>query len=538
VAYAAWLLRHPALGLDALTDHLALPVDWVHNGRPGSLVSVNDALPYANYPNTHEILVTWVTAIARTLVPALLLTPAALLLLAASIRGALAELGVRDHLAWLAAGAVTTLPIAVVQLGGPNTDVPATAWLACSAALAVGAARPGAANRSALYATALIAAGLAVGTKTTPALLAVLALLIALWRVRADVRRHWRWPAIGLAVAVAVGGVWYIRNLIDHGSPLWPLTTTPWGDPIPLPFRAIDASLLGNFSATLHGRVGIYELALAGGLVLVAGALTVVLWDARRTTIAGALVVLAALLAFANAPYTGISSSTQLAVGATRYLLPCLLAAAVTIALARRRPVLAALVLAAALGFNLDRDWILRFPQAPPATLLLAGAVAGAVAVAALMLLLAPVASRLPRRLLRPGIAALATAVALVALLVPVDGYLSAHAGTNQFDAGLVRWLNGRAAFRSGGAPVAIGPVQVAVLTGPRLRHPVILLGAGESCGKLSARARSSWVVLALDPAARPYAQPLLSCLGHTVPAYLDPGFVVYAPPALRVPAS
>ena len=53
---------------------------------------------------------------------------------------------------------------------------------------------------------------------------------------------------------------------------------------------------------------------------------------------AGALVVAAALLDWAAAPYTGISASTQLAVGATRYLLPCSLAACATIALAGRRP--------------------------------------------------------------------------------------------------------------------------------------------------------------------------------------------------------
>ena len=98
LGYGAFVLRHPGLGLDALTYHLALPVTWVHNGRPGSLVPVNDGLQIQNYPLTWEVLVAWVTAISRTLVPATLLTPATLLLLAASIRVGLRECGVSARL--------------------------------------------------------------------------------------------------------------------------------------------------------------------------------------------------------------------------------------------------------------------------------------------------------------------------------------------------------------------------------------------------------------------------------------------------------
>ncbi|MDQ6776647.1 MAG: hypothetical protein M3071_10630 [Actinomycetota bacterium] len=73
-------------------------------------------------------------------------------------------------------------------------------------------------------------------------------------------------------------------DLIDHGSPFWPLSTTPWGDPIPPAFRAVDASRLSKFHATLHGRVDDYWRALAGRVVLIAGALIAPLWrDASRS---------------------------------------------------------------------------------------------------------------------------------------------------------------------------------------------------------------------------------------------------------------
>ena len=140
---------------------------------------------------------------------------------------------------------------------------------------------------------------------------------------------------LAAAAAVAIGGVWYVRNLIDHGAPFWPLSTTPWGDPVPPSFRAFDASFLSHVHAMLHRRTDAYWKVLAGGVVMGAGAILSPLW-ARGKTKWGGVVVLAALMLWAASPYTGISSSIALALGATRYLLPCLLAAAVTLALAAR----------------------------------------------------------------------------------------------------------------------------------------------------------------------------------------------------------
>lgn len=532
VGYGAWVLRYPSLGYDALTYHLALPVAWIQNGRPGSLVSVWDGLPIQNYPLTWEVLVAWVTAIARTFVPATLLTPATLLLLGISVRAGLGQLGVSPRLSWLAAAAVTTMPIAVVQLPGPNNDLPDTAWLACAAALAAGAATRGEDGKrhGALLAVALVAAGLCVGTKTTGAPLAALAIIIGAWCCRHQLKALVLPLGLATATAVVVGGVWYLRNLIIHGAPFWPLSTTPWGDPVPHAFRVLDASFLSKFHATLHGRTDEYWRVLAGGVVVVAGAVLAPLWARRKPVAWGTVVVLASLLVWAASPYTGDASSTALAIGATRYLLPCLLAAVVTVALAARgswrAEVLPALALLAALAVNLDRDATLGFPYAPSVRLLVIAAVVGALAgLAAGLISRAPLA-----RWVAPALAAGLAAALLAALLVPVNGYLTDHAGTGQFDAALVRWLDAHPAFRDGHDPVLVGPVSVAVLAGSRLAHPLTLLAGNDRCSALARQARGAWVVMEVGVQDFAYDKHWITCLTGRHPTLIGSSFLVYPP--------
>jgi hypothetical protein len=126
----------------------------------------------------------------------------------------------------------------------------------------------------------------------------------------------------------------------------------------------------------------------------------------------------------------------------------------------------------------------------------------------------------------------------LTGLLLPVDGFMTNHAGAGLFDAGIVRWLDSRAAFRDGAEPVAVGPVEIAVFTGARLAHPLVLISEHEPCAALEGRSRSSWLVLGRGSAAEPESPRWIACLAGQRPVYLDPGFAVYAPPALAAPAA
>src|SRR3954451_237783 len=171
--------------------------------------------------------------IARSFVPLILWAWGTLPLMATAAWGGLRALEVPRLAAVLAAGALCTNPwLLGWQSKGRVTDPPALAWLVVCAGLVAMSGR----NR-ALLVPAVVAAGLAMGGKTTvlPNLVLVLAIgLWAGWRARGTRNEGPVRPLlIAALVATGVGAFWYLRNLVEHGSPFWPLIATPWGDPRP-----------------------------------------------------------------------------------------------------------------------------------------------------------------------------------------------------------------------------------------------------------------------------------------------------------------
>ncbi|HEU0317633.1 MAG TPA: hypothetical protein VFR49_09915, partial [Solirubrobacteraceae bacterium] len=328
-AWIAWQVRHPLIGPDALTYHLPIASAWVQNGRPGSVVQVLDGLPFGNYPLTNETIVAWALAISRSWVVASIWSPVLFTAVAAGGWVALRELGVGPTVRAAAVVAVGVPPLMVGQLGAPYTDIAALAWLCVAAALATAARR-----RPGLIYPAVLAAALCVGTKTTPAVLIVVLAVVARRPVRAA-RAHLLLPTLG--VAVVVGGVWSVRNLIDHGSPLWPLVSAPWGDPVPAAFRALGASFLADPRHLIGAYWREYLAVLGGAAVLIGSGLAVPLVRRSRAALAAAAAAALALLAWGVAPYTGLE--TYGAVGAianTRYLLPAIAACALAVAVCSR----------------------------------------------------------------------------------------------------------------------------------------------------------------------------------------------------------
>lgn len=331
LGWIAWQLRHPFLGFDGLTYHLGLAGAWAQGAAPGSLVEVFGGLPVANYPATNEVMLAWTVALSHSWVAVSVWTPVALVTLAAGAWVGLRALRVPPAGAIAVLAAFCAQPLVLTLLGGAYTDVPAAAWLVAAAGLCA-AAR----SRPQLLGVAVVAAALSFGTKTTGALLAVVALGVVAW-LRRDRLRALAGPlALAVLTGALVGGVWAMRNLLTHGSPLWPFVAAPWGDPLPRALAPFAQSFLDHPRAMLSGRLGEYAKVLGGGVVLLAGVVLVPLLARTRAVLLSSLLALVALVAWAAAPFTGISSSTPLAVGATRYMLPALAAAAAAAALGAR----------------------------------------------------------------------------------------------------------------------------------------------------------------------------------------------------------
>jgi hypothetical protein len=517
----AWSWLYPFLGVDTITYHLSEAVSWVQHGSTGSVDPLIVGLPVGNYPVTNEVLIAWGLGISHSFAPVALECGGLLMLFAASAWLGLRTLEVSPILAGLAIVAVCAAPLTIGQIVQPQGDFAALAWLTACAALSLAAVRS-----PPLLAVAVIAAGLAIGVKTTAAPLALVVLALATWRVRGSLRRLALPLGLGFAGAVVVGGLWYVRDLVDHGSPLWPLVAGPGGDPVPPIVSKLDYSLLQRPAATLriNGLIGEYGRQFAGAILIVAAALSAPIWARRPAVRAAAAAALAALLLWANAPFTGAGHVPQLAFwpfNTLRYALPVIGAAALVLALASRAGTRAraasALTLAAALGWNLVS--YARHPFLPHDAELVLAVGLGGVAGAAL------------GGILRGRLAAvLATATAVALLTIAAHGYVERHARSGEFDAGLLRWLQTQPAWRNGSREVAVSPTVLAPLAGDRLSHRLSLIDARDSCASI-ARKRSGLIVVGH---ASPFLYPPLSvgrCLARIKPTADLGVFRVYAGP-------
>ena len=528
LAWGAWLVRNPALGFDSVQYHIPEVVLWVQEGSPGAnLPGVLE--PVSNLPLMSEVLLAWQVGLAQSLVPFSLWAPAMLALLVSAgwlgLRGA----GVGRRAAGLAVAAMAALPILThVHQNGAYNDLPALTWLIVAAGLAVPARR-----NPRLLVAVLLAAGLAAGTKTTVLPLSALVVLAAFWPERSRLRELGR-PLVAAALAaLVVGGLWYLRDLLNHGSPFWPDVAAPWGDPTP-----VDApSFLDRPRATLDRLLDRYLEVFAGGLLALGAALVAGVAVRDRAVRIGAAVTLGSLLLWLAAPATGLAESGSVVgtVSTLRYLLPAIAAATATLALATRgdsiQARLATIALGAVLAVNAIQTYRLGFPSVPGATVVLAGLVLGALAAAVLS----------PSRFSRGGpevawaAGALLALAAVVGLAVAAPGYLERHAKSNSRAVypfvGMVAWLSSEESFKNGDAPVAMGPVPNGMTVGDRLEHRLEVIPAGEPCPRVRARLRDSWVLVSYTQLAGPSSAA--SCLASTRPAITGAGF-----PGLPAPHS
>jgi hypothetical protein len=496
-AWAAWLLLHPALGHDMVLYHLPEAIQWVHSGHPGAIDPIITGVPVGSYPLTHEVLLEWGLAIGHSFVWATLVTACGPLLIGLAGWLGLRTLGVDRIVSALAVAALLSTPAVIAsQSGGASLDPAALGWLVTCAALCACAVRR---DEPRLLAPALVAAALAVGTKTTTGPLAVTVLVVAAVMLRGRRLRSVVKPLLAAAaLGTVVGGFWYLRNTWQHGWPLWPFSSAPWGDPRPPVIANADVKFIERPGETID-RIGDYYLHHVGApLLMFCGAVSVALLARSRAVAFACLATLVSIFIWMNAPFTGVfGSSRAFDIGtgdATRYLLPGAAAAALTIALASRRGgwlrVACAVVLAAAAVIGLKQTFDLGYPNVPSWSTPIAGALLGAVA----LWLLSRV--RLRRAGGRAWLAAAGAAALLVAGVVgalAAGGYVQRHADTGTRESHLAGWFASQPDWRDGSATVVSTWSLVGTLAGDRLQHPLVLVGAREAC----ARGRSAgWLVV------------------------------------------
>ena len=472
------------------------------------------------------MLLGWHMALADSLVPVTLVGCTVIGLTGLAAWTGLRRLEVPRAAAGAGAAALVAVPTVLTSLSnGWSTDPAALAWVAVCGALCAGALR-----RPGLLVPALAAAGLAAGTKTTALALTLTLIALTAWSQRGALRGLARPLAAVSLVALVVGATWYVRNLVDHGSPLWPYVTTSFGDPQPPVVALADTSFLDRPRATLD-RLGDYYLETWGGAILLLAA-------ALRRAAGGAHAGRAgrrrghgvSLLLWAQAPLTGVA---LLGGPRRRYR--------------RRHPLPAARPGSCGAGDRpggaggrLAPDRGDRRPRSGGgdrprrggrrgggAAALAAGARAGCRARGGRRAGLPPAGGGASlartRRTARAGAGGAGPGGTLAA-----PGYLERHMATGRdFESPLLGRLAADPRYRDGSQPVATTFSEMGVLAGDGLDHRLDLIGPRESCAALRARRARGWVGRAAQPdrAARS-GWPCHRCLGPA--ALRDPRYAVW----------
>ncbi len=534
-ATCGWLVANPTIGIDAALYHLNDVAAWVGNGRPGSIVSLSYDLPFGSYPLTNEVALAWLAGISRGFAGPTLWSPTLYVLLNVAGWVGLRAVRVPAGIAGLCVGVVGTVPVLLQQVPTAGTDLPGVCWLAvCGALVACSVERPR------LLGAAVVAGGLAVGTKTTVAPEVALAVAVGAWVHRR--RLGGLLVVLGPAAVVAgvVGGVWYVRDFVVHGSPLWPFLSLRGGDPVPSFLVPLRPSFLSRPLATIDGPVRVYRDSytwqLGGAWILLAGGLLAPLVSRRRAVVLAGGAVGLGLLAWAGAPVTGAPTNPglwELTASTNRYVLPVLVFGGVALGLlgrtSRRGELAAAGVLVIGLVVNVAgaSRYVPTSIETPPAgwiALGLLGGVAAGLAAGA-------VGRGGPGRVVMAGLGMVAGVGLALGLAWGSGGFLGRSVGAaNAPFVGPVAWFDRQPGYVDGSAAIAMADLTVATLAGDRYQHRLVLIGADEPCAAVRGRARVGWVVVTtfVFPGFRPFTAA--RCLAGERALFRDVGYAVYGP--------
>ncbi len=520
--------------IDDTTYHLSNAAFWIQVHSLWTLPPVNPGILTNAYPSDGELLVSWVMQPFHG--PQLAALPILLfgLLTLASCALIAETLGGRPSVGLLGGATLVLAPLSwQTQVHSALTDWTATGGLIASVALVLyGHGR--AQWRWPLLAG--LALGIAVGSKDTAVVPA--ATVVVLGMILFSVRSRWRASALVVVGTVILAGLWFVRNAVDTGNPLYPEAVGIGGRTLlqgaVSPVTRYSTSLLQDVahgdSAALRAWITSVRLTIGLPIVVAAGALLCFVGRTRRSVLglcAGLSVVW--FVIYLGEPYTGPAAVPIFIAEQLRYALPALTLAAVC-ACVRWRP----MILVAWAALVADLYHILRGSTSDPVLDVSTRVLLVSVVVAALT---AWWLWRLPGFMgaTRPGGGrfqkSLGVAVALLVATVFIAAY-SVHRAPrpSRLDSSLA------ASGEARGPIMIIGDTDVFAAFGDRMQHRVVDGGQGGAAGeavisspnRLDARIRAIHpAAVVVGPSNEPGVLPGWSPAGYRL-LYIDGGNDVY----------
>jgi hypothetical protein len=264
VLLSMWVGWHRTTFLyDTLSYHLHVPATWAHDGRLSIVPAVFGDPSSAYAPSNLELVFTLLLMRPAYSASLAVVGQAPFAALAAvAIVAAVREAGGRRTPALAAALAFLLIPEVWGQSATAMTDLGLAAFLLASLPFARRLWHAPHLDRRDLLAVAT-ALGLAIGTKYAGATLAVpFAVVAAVAVARPGRRVGLPDAALAIAVALATGGFWYVRNAAVTGNPFYPVAVP--GLPLPALYGGAEMR-----AWDYHLPIG--DLAAFGSMLLAAG---------------------------------------------------------------------------------------------------------------------------------------------------------------------------------------------------------------------------------------------------------------------------
>jgi 4-amino-4-deoxy-L-arabinose transferase-like glycosyltransferase len=312
--------RLPIVDYDGWSYHLVFVDVWLQHN---ALTLVPQRPWTAGYPADSELIATWFAAFTRTDALTGYSSLAPIPLAMAATAGLARSFGTGRRFALLAGFLFGMTPAVIALAGTTYVDNLSVAAVAAAWWLGLRIVRGERAWSTALLLG--IAAGLAIGTKGTNVVLAGPATVAAIGVLvlsppgarAASFRRAGVYLlAVGVPV-VALGAVWYLKNLAVYGNPLYPFAVGPFSGPTTLSEftftppqlegLGLPAQLLSSWIADWRLDQYVYNIRPGGlgrawPLILVMALAGVALLIRQRAWAPLVLVVLPAVLTLATMP--------------------------------------------------------------------------------------------------------------------------------------------------------------------------------------------------------------------------------------------